>query len=177
MTRTTFAALLACLTFATAAFAQTISFDFDKSVDFGGFRTYAWAAGTNVPDALVHRRVVDAVDVQLALKGLQQVHGDSKPDVLVAYHAAFDKNLQITGFGSGWGGYRFAGTRSGTARAEEIVVGTMIVDIVDTTTNEIVWRGTATKDVDMTAKPEKRDKNITKTAEKLFKNYPPKTTH
>lgn len=174
MTRTTFAALVATLALATAAFAQTISFDFDKSVNFAGYRTYAWAQGTNVPDALVHQRVVNAVDAQMAMKGLRRVQGDVTPDVLVAYHAAFDKTLQITGFGSGWGGYRFAGSRTASARAEEIVVGTMIVDIVDTTTRTIVWRGTATKDVDMNAKPEKRDRNISRTAEKLFKNYPPK---
>jgi hypothetical protein len=35
-----------------------------------------------------------------------------------------------------------------------------------------VWRGTATKDIDVNAKPDKRDKSITKAAEKLFKNYP-----
>lgn len=174
MTRTTFAVLFAGLAFATTTFAQTISFDFDKAVNFAGFRTYAWAQGTNVPDALVHQRVVNAVDVQMALKGLQQVQGDATPDVLVAYHAAFDRNLQVTGFGSGWGPYRFAGTRTVSARAEEIVVGTMVVDVIDAKTNTIVWRATATKDIDMNAKPEKRDKNISRTAAKLFKNYPPK---
>jgi hypothetical protein len=133
--------------------------------------------GTNVPDQLVHRRVIDAVDVQLALKGLKKVSREQQPDVLIAYHASFDKDLQINGFGSGWGGYRFGGTRSGSFRAEEILVGTMVIDIVDADTNNIVWRGTATKDIDVNAKPEKRDENITKTAEKLFKHYPPRSQH
>ncbi|MGE0815337.1 MAG: DUF4136 domain-containing protein [Vicinamibacterales bacterium] len=157
----------------TAASAQSISFDFDRSVSFGGFRTYAWASGTNVPDALVHQRIVNAVDAQLARKGLSRVDAGARPDVLVAYHATFDKDLQISGFGSGWGGYRFGGYRNMSARAEEILVGTMIVDLVDPGTKTIVWRGTATKDIDVNAKPEKRDKNINKTAEKLFKHYPP----
>lgn len=39
----------------------------------------------------------------------------------------------------------------------------------------IVWRGVASKDVDVKADPEKRDKNMTKTAEKLFQRYPPVT--
>src|SRR5262245_58055195 len=170
----TIAAAVFALALSTVANAQTINFDFDKSVSFGGFKTYAWVPGTNVPDQLVHNRLVNAVDVQLALKGMTKVHSDTKPDVLIAYHASFDKDLQITGFGTGWGGYRFGGMRSGQARAEEILVGTMVVDIVDAKTNNIVWRGTATKDIDVNAKPEKRDKNINKTAEKLFKNYPPK---
>jgi hypothetical protein len=169
------AALAGVLAFGTTSYAQRISFDFDKSVRFGGFKTYAWVPGTNVPDQLVHRRVIDAVDVQLALKGMRKVAREERPDVLIAYHASFDKDVQITGFGSGWGGYRFGGMRSGTARAEEILVGTMVIDIVDAGTHNIVWRGTATEDIDVDAKPEKRDKNITKTAEKLFKHYPPQS--
>jgi hypothetical protein len=169
------AALAGVLLVGTTSYAQKISFDFDTSVRFGGFKTYAWVPGTNVPDQLVHRRVIDAVDVQLALKGLKKVAREEQPDVLIAYHASFERDLQITGFGSGWGGYRFGGARSGSARAEEILVGTMVIDVVDSETNNIVWRGTATKDIDVAAKPEKRDKNITKTAEKLFKHYPPRS--
>lgn len=170
----TIAALVGLL-FGTAASAQSISFDFDRSISFGAFKTYAWVSGTNVPDALVHQRIVNAVDVQLARKGLTRVDAEARPDVLVAYHASLDKDLQISGFGSGWGGYRFGGYRTVSARAEEILVGTMIVDIVDAGTSTIVWRGTATKDIDVDAKPDKRNKNITKTAEKLFKHYPPQS--
>jgi hypothetical protein len=169
------AALAGVLMLATTSFAQSISFDFDRSVRFAGFKTYAWVPGTNVPDQLVHQRIVNAVDVQLALKGLTKVHEGTQPDLLLAYHASFDKDLQITGFGSGWGGYRFGGLRSGTARAEEILVGTMVIDMVDAKNNTIVWRGTATKDIDVNAKPDKRDKNIAKTAQKLFKHYPPQS--
>lgn len=165
----------AALALATAAFAQTISFDFDRSVNFGHFKTYAWVNGTSVPEPLIHQRLVNAVDTQMARKGMRLVSGSANPDVLVAYHASFDTNLQITGFGSGWGGYRYGGYLPASARAEEILVGTMIVDIVDARTRTIVWRATATKDIDVNAKPDKRDKNINKTAEKLFKNYPPKT--
>jgi hypothetical protein len=94
--------------------------------------------------------------------------------VLVAYHATFDKNLQINGFSSGWGGYRFAGNRTGTATVEEIVVGTLAIDLVDAKSKTIVWRGMATKEVDVKANADKREKNINRAAEKLFKNYPPK---
>jgi hypothetical protein len=169
------ATLAGMLMLATTSVAQSISFDFDRTVHFGGFRTYAWVAGTNVPDQLVHRRIVDAVDVQLALKGMRKVHEGSQPDLLIAYHASFDQDLQITGFGSGWGGYRFGGYRSGTARAEQILVGTMVIDLVDANTSNIVWRGTATKDIDVKATPDKRDKNIAKAAQKLFRHYPPQS--
>lgn len=174
MRRGTIAAAIVVMALGALAYAQTVSFDFDRAANFGAYKTYAWVPGTNVPDPLVHQRLVRAVDAQLTRKGMTQVHGTIRPDVLIAYHASFDQDLQITGFGSGWGGYRFAGTRSGSARAEHILVGTMIVDIVDSRTNTIVWRGSATKDIDVNAKPDKRDKNIDKTAEKLFEHYPPK---
>ena len=93
--------------------------------------------------------------------------------MLVAYHASFDKDLQINGFSSGWGGYRFGGSRMGRARVEEILTGTLAVDIVDAHTRTIVWRGVASKEVDGKASPEKRERNINRAAEKIFSNYPP----
>jgi hypothetical protein len=85
----------------------------------------------------------------------------------------FDRDLQINGFSSGWGAYRWGGNRSGMVRAEEITVGTLVVDMVDAKSNTIVWRGIASKDLDDRASAAKRDKNAQKAMEKLFKNYPP----
>lgn len=157
----------------TITFAQSINYDFDKSANFKAFRTYTWVRGAAVPDALNNERIVNAINAQLAAKGLRMVARQGNPDLLVAYHAAFDRDLQITGFSSGWGGYRFPGSRSGVAHTDEIITGTLIVDMVDAQTRTIVWRGTATKEVNLKAKPEQRDKNITRAAEKLLKNYPP----
>ena len=173
MKRTLFinAASLALL--GTIALAQNVTYDFDRSTNFNGFKTYTWVRGTNLADELNHHRVVSAIDTQLAAKRLTKVDESASPDLLVAYHASFDKDLQITGFSSGWGGYRFAGTRTGTARAEKILVGTLGVDLVDARTKTIVWRGFATKEIDVKAAPDKRDKNITRGVQKLFKNYPP----
>jgi hypothetical protein len=169
-----FATLMASVVLlGTITFAQSINFDFDKTANFRSFRTYAWIPGASVPDALNNDRIVNALNAQLALKGLMKVARQADPDLYVAYHAAFDRDLEITGFSSGWGGYRLPGSRSGMARTNEIVTGTLIVDLVDARTRAIVWRGTATKEITANAKPEQRDKNINRAAEKLFKNYPP----
>ena len=159
----------------TSAAAQDVTYDYDKGAAFSGFKTYAWVPGTNLKDELNHKRVVDAIDAQLAAKGFAKVEASAHPDVFVAYHATFDKDLRITGFSSGWGGYRFGGSRSGTATTDTILNGTLVVDIVDAKTGSIAWRGVASKEIDIKANAEKRDKNIKKTAEKLFKNYPPQT--
>jgi hypothetical protein len=153
------------------AFAQDVAYDYDKTTDFSRFRTYAWVRGHALSDELNHKRIVTAVDSQLASRHLRPAQPGETPDLLVAYHASFDRDLQISA--SGWGGYRIGGSRSGSARAEEIVRGTLVVDLVDASTRTIVWRGVATRDVDLQASPEKREKNINKAAAKLFKHYPP----
>jgi hypothetical protein len=169
----TFVTTAALALLGTMTFAQSVSYDFDRSTDFSRLRTYAWVRGTTLHDELNHKRIVGAIDAQLSQKGLVRLETRANADVLVAYHATFDRDLQINGFASGWGGYRFAGSRSGTARAEDILVGTLVVDVVNADTSTIVWRGIASKDIDVKASPEKREKNINRTAEKLFKNYPP----
>ena len=45
--------------------------------------------------------------------------------------------------------------------------------MIDANTKTIVWRGIVTKEIDVDATPQKREKNINKAADKLFKNYPP----
>lgn len=168
----TAALALAATSFVTA---QNVSFDFDKSADFTRFKTYAWVKGTPVPDALNHERVRRAVDAQLTGHGLIAVTPQADPDALVAYHASFDRDLRITGFASGWGPYRFGPARTGTVRTEQILTGTLVVDLVNARTNVIAWRGIAVRDIDVAADPDARERNIRRTAEKLFKHFPPAT--
>ena len=155
----------------TTLMAQDVSYDYDRSVDFTKLKTYAWVPGTNLSDELNHKRIVDAIDAQMAMKGLVKVDSGTNADALIAYQTAFDKNPQINGFSTGWAGYRFG--RTGSARVEEVVVGRLAVVMIDAKTHTLLWRGIATRDVDANASPEKRDKNINKAAEKLFKKYPP----
>jgi hypothetical protein len=166
-----FATLTGLVLLGGAALAQSVTYDFDKAANFARFRTYTWTRGTNVTDQLLHKRIVHAIDTALASKGFGMVESGAEADVLVAYHANFDTELEING--TGWGP-RFGAGRSGTARAEEVLIGSLTVEMSEAKSNSIVWRGIATKEIDVRAKPEKRDKNINQAAEKLFKNYPPK---
>jgi len=164
----------ACLVLmGTIALAQNVTYDFDRGTKFIAFKTYAWVQGPIQIDRFDHARVVNAVNTQLTSKGLVHVEAGAKPDLLVAYHATFDRDAQLTGFSSGWGPYRFPASGSGVVRAEKILTGTLIVDLVDSRTQNIVWRGTASKEIDTNADPGKRDRNINRAAERLFKNYPP----
>ena len=61
-------------------------------------------------------------------------------------------------------------------RAITIIVGQLGLDMYDAEAKQLVWRGKASKTVDQNAKPDKRQKNLTKAVTKLLKNYPPPTT-
>jgi hypothetical protein len=56
---------------------------------------------------------------------------------------------------------------------EEVVVGTLTIDIEDASTGQLVWRGTGEKSVSNTSKPEKRTKKVNHEVEKIFRNFPP----
>lgn len=157
----------------TIALAQSATYDFDRTANFPAFKTYAWVHGTELPDQFNHARVVSAVNAQLARKDLREVGPGVEPDLFVAYHAVFDRDLQITGFSNGFGPYGFGPNRTGVARTEEILTGTLVVDLIDSRTETIVWRAVASKEIDVKADPKKRERNINRAAERLFKNYPP----
>jgi hypothetical protein len=175
------AALLVGLLIPALAAAQKVSYDFDKTANFAGFKTYAQKDGTKVGQPLIDDRIASAIDSALAAKGFKKV--DSNPDVFVVYHVAFDKQKDIStyssGYGGGYGAYGWGwgggwGGGTTTTQVRDILMGTLVVDIADAQKGQLAWRGMGVKEVDTQAKPEKRDKSITNAVNKIFKNYPPK---
>ena len=165
-----------CVTLlATIALAQSVTYDYDRAANFSNYNTYAWTRGTELTDELNHARVMRAIDGQLIAKGLRRVEPSAGPDVLVAYHASFEKSLEISGLSHGSGPFGLGGDRWGSARVQQAVVGTLVVDIIDAARSAIVWRSLASSDIGPTDKPESRDKKVAKATEKMFKNYPPKS--
>jgi hypothetical protein len=108
------------------------------------------------------------------VKGLTKVAPDGMADVYVAYGAAFDRNLQVSGSSSDFGGPFYRANRTGSARVDEIVTGTLVVGMIDASSKSVVWRASASRDLDAKASPEKRDKAVNKAVAKMFSNYPPK---
>jgi len=163
-----------CLTlFGTIAMAQSVSYDYDRAADFGTYKTYAWTRGTELPDELNHARVVRAIDAAIAAKGLARVGAADHADVLVAYHASFDTNLEIFGGTSGLGPFGLGPDRWGAATVQPVQVGTLVVDLIDARTHALVWRSRASSDARPNDSIDAREKKIDKAAAKMFKNFPP----
>jgi hypothetical protein len=59
-----------------------------------------------------------------------------------------------------------------TTHVNTYTVGTLVVDLFDTSTKRVIWRGWAT-DV-LPDNPSKETKKLDKEIEKLFKGFPPK---
>jgi hypothetical protein len=164
------------------AMAQKVSYDYDKTMDFASFKTYALKDGTKVGQQLIDDRIVAAIEAELGAKGLTK--SASNPDMFVVYHVAFDKQKDISTFSSGYaggyggygwgygGGWAGGGTTSTTVR--DILIGTLVIDIADAKKGQVAWRGMGVKEVKTDANPEKRDKSINEAVKKIFKNYPPK---
>jgi hypothetical protein len=154
------------LLLSTSAWAQDVTYDYDKSANFAALTSYAWANGGRVGDDLNHQRIVSAVDSQLAVKGVHKVDAVAGADLLVAYHVVITHDVAVNG-------NRPRLTRWASARVEAVPVGELMVEIVNAKTRATVWRGMVSRDLDPKASPEQREKNLNKAVEKLFKHYPP----
>ena len=169
-------AVLAIAVLPVVLLAQKTSYDFDRTANFATFKTYALKDGTKVGQPLIDNRITAAIEAELKKRGLTP--SEASPDLAVVYHVAFDKQKDVTAWSTGGGpyGWRWGGGFSTTdIRVNEILVGTLVVDMADAHKNEIVWRGMGVKELDVNAKPDKRDKNIQEAVEKILRNFPPKS--
>ncbi len=168
--------LIPLLGMAAAGLAQDVRYNFDKNVDFSRFKTYKWVEirGGEQLDEITANQLRAAIDDELAKKGLQRVEGDDA-DLYTTLQVATRQEREATIYDPGWGygpGWRGGGGIS-TVQTNTILVGSVALDMYDAAQRQLVWRGVATKTVDVNAKPEKREKNMRKGAEKLLKHYPP----
>jgi hypothetical protein len=168
----------------SAAVAQDVRYDFDKDKDFSKYKSYKWVPikGADLPDELTTKQITDAVDADLATKGLSKTDADTA-DLYIGYQTAVTTEKEFTsyntgwGYGGGWGrGWYGAGGMATTTTygsTSTVYVGQLDLSIYDAAQKQLVWRGLATKTLDPKAKPDKKQKNITKAVTKLLKNFPP----
>jgi hypothetical protein len=154
--------------------AQQVKTDYDRGANFGQYKTYSWEQ-VKTKDPLDAGRIKDAVNAALAAKGWTLV--DSGGDVsIVAMEMTKNQqtlNTFYDGFGGGWGFRRFGGGGFGeaTTTTDTYRVGTVVVDLFDTKSKQLIWRGSASDTLSNNS--DKNIKNIDKGVEKMFKKFPP----
>jgi hypothetical protein len=155
---------LACSTMTTAV-------DYDHTVNWSQFHTFQLADGTKDPVTFTQKRIEDAVTGTLTGKGWTVA--SSNADIQVFTHVILtnQKQWNATSMGGGFG-YRGWGGMGGMATATEtnIPMGTLVIDLVNPKTKEMVWRGTATDQVSGDGKDSGK---VQEAVTKMFENFPP----
>src|ERR1700739_2145021 len=167
MQRVMLALMAMMFLFAGKSSAQQVKTDYDRSADFSQYKTYSWQH-VKTKDPLDVDRIKSAVNAALAAKGWSQV--DSGGDVsIVAMEITHNQqtlNTFYDGFGGGWGWRRFGagGFGEATTTTDTYKVGTVVVDLFDTKTKQLVWRGAASDTLSNNS--DKNTKNLNKGVEK-----------
>lgn len=159
---------------ATSVLLANVTTDYDHNVDFSKFHTFRWIREPETKNPLMKGRIVDAVSSELSKKSLSQT--TSGEDLGIAAHAASEERHTLQTFYDGMDGWNwrhgFGGPGVATTTVDTYKVGTLVVDLFDAKTKEVVWRGVATET--LSDKPEKNAKKLEDVVEDMFKKYPPK---
>jgi hypothetical protein len=161
--------------------------DIDRTANFNHYKTFAWGeSDINVKNpvyssSLINRNIKATVENEFAARGIQL--DNKQPDFIVSYHTYTEQKQQYNNNGYygyspffspfmfyrfGWWGMPYGMYNSGP-RAYTYTEGTLIVDITDTKTNELIWRGTVKGNVDSISNLEKQ---IHKGVKAIMKKYP-----
>ncbi len=163
-------ALFALLALGATACAQDVHTDYDHHANFSQYHTYSWAR-VKTSDPLWESRIQDAVDKELQSKGWRRV--DSGGDVALTAIGSTQNQKEYQTFYNGLGGGWFWGGFGDTATTSTVnyTVGTLVLDMYDTNSKRLIWRGTATKS--LSDKTDKNEKTLEKSVDKMFDHFPP----
>jgi len=155
--------------------AQDVTSNSMPGIDFSKYHTYKWVPieGAVQLNQIVDAQIKQSVDSQLAGKGLTKTDSD-KADLFIGYQASLSQEKEWNAYGMG-GGLRWGGGMA-TAQQSTISTGTLVLDMYDTATKQLVWTGRVSKTLDAGANQAKKQKNLDKAMQKLLKNYPPKAS-
>lgn len=154
--------------------AQDVKVDYDNTFDFSTLKTFNMKLATSWDNPLSEKRVITEFETALTKKGWTKVE-DQDADAVVLLHGTTSQNKTLNTFYSGYPSYRWGGwggMSTATTTVNEYTVGTLVVDIFDAKSKNLVFRGIAQGE--LSDKPEKNQKKLSKAAEKMFKDFPPK---
>ena len=154
----------------TAAFGSSIKSDYQKDFDFSRLHTFSFKTERDSRDRLATntieaQRILNALTVQLEENGFTQA--SDSPDFIVAFYSRVKEKTEINstgfGYGPGWGwGYgipyrnRWRWERGPDISTYTYTQGCVMADIIDSKTQELVWRGVVKDTVNGIGQSEKQ---------------------
>lgn len=182
------------MTLLTACTSRKVYSDYVEGIDFNQFKTFAWLPSTEGDSSedlynneIVISNIQKQVNDEMKARGLEV--NTENPDLLILLHLNFQQreelvrtpiyssyNYYYPGFYAGPGYpyyyyyYNTVPSISGyDIRPVEFTQGTIVVDVVRAETKELIWRGWSETRID---DPEKFKKQIQKTVQGIYKEYP-----
>ena len=168
--------------------SRNISIDYDPSVSFANLKTYHWVPGTPVKtgnikldsNSLMHNRIKTEIDAWFGGHGYVKQH-QSQADFMVTYYFTVEKKSEVLvindyyGYPGDWG-YGPYGYGGGISRqyVNEYDYGTLIIDIVNSKTQKLMWRGNIGGHVYESEGPKKKAARIARAVNGILRNFPPK---
>lgn len=148
---------------------------FDPAADFSQYRTYKWLPEKTMGPAHRMRKltpldqqIMADIEKALASRGLEKLTR-GEPDLWVTYHTRMKDKIDVTRYG-----YRYwrHGPRGRVVEVHRYKKGTLVVDLIDVKTRQLVWRGVAESILNHPSEvPEKIETAI----QKMFEKYPPQS--
>jgi Domain of unknown function (DUF4136) len=144
--------------FTAASFAQQVKTDYDRNADFNQYKTFSWE-NVHTENPLWVDRIKSAVNSALAAKGWTLVDSGGSVSIMAMEMNQTHQTLNTyyDGFGGGWGwrGWGGGGFGDATTTTSTYRVGTLVVDLFDSKTKTLIWRGSANDTLS-----DQSDKNI-----------------
>jgi hypothetical protein len=152
--------------------------DWDRAADFNDYATFGWLeleeapTGIQLPDHL-DRRLRRVVDDVLTDKGLERAPALPLADLLLVYYVGLERELRVNYSSPFYGPYGFGywpGYAWGATYVREYATGTLVIDVVDRRTKQLVWTGVVRGAVQSANPPSDR---IEKVVLQLMRDFPP----
>jgi hypothetical protein len=160
----------------TPILAQTVTIDYDHSVNFLKLKTYTWAK-VHATDPAVEGRISIAVNRDMSGRYMSETAKNG--DVTITAVEGTQDKQEYTAFYSGLSNFTWqrvwgsGGFLDNAATLQDIPLHTIVIDMYDTKTHKLLWRGTYTlSPSDAASKDE--DQKIDKAVTQLISKYPPK---
>ncbi len=159
----------------TSCSSVRVNQDYDKSVSFENYKTYAYQKSgidkVEISD-LDKKRILRSIDETMASKGFTK---SETPDLLINFFTKEQEQVDVNQFNNGWGyGWGFGWSPFGygaNVNVNRYTEGTLTIDIIDNTKKELIWQGIG--EGVLTKNTKKKDENIKEFVSKILAQYPP----
>ena len=156
-----------------------VTYDYDVTASYGRYKTfdyYTSKKGTGGTTSLMDKRVRAAVEKELRAKGFS-METKADPDFLVTYYPIVQERKVRSTVHVGWGwGYRpfRGGIGTSSTRVRKYQEGTIVIEIVDFKSNQMVWQGAAAGALTGLENPEDANEVVAKAVADILARFPPK---